>query len=167
MLVTKFLQWQWAEIWISLHIGLSRTRAPKSWAQLGVMNNIHCVCIFHIYYIVTAMWLLVHFLVPLLFYFFLKWSVMIWPKQLSHYLFSFPFSFLLTRKSVDTWNETTKRDVWEFINRSKHRKYISSVPQLNGNSIEFSLSTQTRSSSKMSQSKSLHEGSLSQTSFGP
>jgi len=77
MLVTKFLQWQWAEIWISLHIGLSRTRAPKSWAQLGMMNNIHCVFIFHIYYIVTAMWLLVHFLVPLLFYFFLKWRIIV------------------------------------------------------------------------------------------
>ena len=49
-----------------------------------------------------------------------------------------------------------KRDAWEFINRSKHRRCISSVPQLNGNSIEFSLSTQTRSNSKMSQSKSLH-----------
>ena len=34
-----------------------------------------------------------------------------------------------------------KGDVWEFINRSKHGRCISSVPQLNKNSIEFSLST--------------------------
>jgi len=51
-----------------------------------------------------------------------------------------------------------KRDAWEFINRSKHRRYISSIPQLNRNSIEFFLSTQTRSSSKTSQSKSLQIG---------
>jgi len=38
-----------------------------------------------------------------------------------------------------------KRDAWEFINRSKHRRCISSIPQLNGNSIEFFLSTWTRS----------------------
>ena len=79
---------------------------------------------------------------------------MTWPKQLSHYLFSFSFSFLSTRKSADA--KQLKRDAWEFINRSKHRRCISSVPQLNGNSIEFSLSTQTRSSSKTSQSKSLY-----------
>jgi len=45
--------------------------------------------------------------------------------------------------------------VQEFINRSKHRVYISSVLQSNENSIEFFLSTQTKSSSKTSQSKSL------------
>ena len=53
-----------------------------------------------------------------------------------------------------------ERDAWEIINRSKHRRCISSVLQLNGNSIEFSLSTWTRSSSKMSQSKSLQFGWL-------
>ena len=49
-----------------------------------------------------------------------------------------------------------KRDAQEFINRSKHRRCISSVPQLNGNSIEFSLSTRTRSVIKSPQAKSLH-----------
>ena len=43
-----------------------------------------------------------------------------------------------------------KRDAQEFINRSKHRRCISSVPQSNRNSIKFSLSTQTRSRSKAS-----------------
>jgi len=37
-----------------------------------------------------------------------------------------------------------RRDAWEFINRSKHKKCISSIPQSNKNSIKFSLSTQTR-----------------------
>jgi len=32
-----------------------------------------------------------------------------------------------------------KRDVQEFINRSKHRRCISSILQLNGNFIEFFL----------------------------
>ena len=54
-----------------------------------------------------------------------------------------------------------KGDTWEFINRSKHGRCISSIPQLNGNSIEFSLLTQTKSSSKMSQSKSLHQNLIS------
>ena len=45
----------------------------------------------------------------------------------------------------------------EFINRSKHGRCISSVPQLNGNSIEFSLSTQTRRVIKLPQAKSLQE----------
>ena len=49
-----------------------------------------------------------------------------------------------------------KRDAQEFINRSKHRRCISSVPQLNRNSIEFSLSTRTRSVIKSPQAKSLH-----------
>ena len=43
----------------------------------------------------------------------------------------------------------------DFINRSKYRIYISSVQQSNGNSIKFSLLTQTRSSSKASQFKFL------------
>ena len=46
--------------------------------------------------------------------------------------------------------------MWEFINRSKHKKYISSVQQSNENSIEFSLSTQTRRVIKSSQAKSLY-----------
>jgi len=49
-----------------------------------------------------------------------------------------------------------KGDAWEFINRSKHRRCISSVLQLNGNSIEFSLSTQTRRVIKSPQAKLLH-----------
>ena len=49
-----------------------------------------------------------------------------------------------------------KRDVQEFINKSKYRRYINSVPQSNGNSIEFSLLTWTRSSSKTPQSKFLY-----------
>ena len=49
-----------------------------------------------------------------------------------------------------------KGDTWEFINRSKHRRCISSVPQLNRNSIEFSLSTWTWSVIKSTQAKSLH-----------
>ena len=49
-----------------------------------------------------------------------------------------------------------KGDTQEFINRSKHRRCISSVLQLNRNSIEFSLSTQTRRVIKSPQAKSLH-----------
>jgi len=60
-----------------------------------------------------------------------------------------------------------KRDVQEFINKSKYRRYINSVPQSNGNSIEFSLSTQTRSSSKMSQSKFLHKNSIPHLEYCP
>jgi len=37
-----------------------------------------------------------------------------------------------------------------------YSRYISSIQKLNKNSIEFSLSTWTRSSSKISQSKFLH-----------
>jgi len=49
-----------------------------------------------------------------------------------------------------------RRDVQEFINRSKHKKCISSVPQSNENSIEFSLLTRTRRVIKLSQAKLLH-----------
>jgi len=49
-----------------------------------------------------------------------------------------------------------KKDTWDFINRSKYRMCISSVQQSNGNSIEFFLSTWTRSGSKASQSKFLY-----------
>ena len=45
----------------------------------------------------------------------------------------------------------------DFINRSKYRMYISSIHQSNENSIEFFLSTWTRSSSKASQSKFLYQ----------
>ena len=45
----------------------------------------------------------------------------------------------------------------DFINRSKYRMYISSIQQSNENSIEFFLSTWTRSSSKASQSKFLYQ----------
>ena len=43
-----------------------------------------------------------------------------------------------------------------FINKGKYRMYISNIQQMNGNSIEFSLSTQTRRVIKSSQAKSLH-----------
>ena len=46
--------------------------------------------------------------------------------------------------------------MWDFINRNKYRICISSIQKLNRNSIKFSLSTQTRSSSKALQSKFLH-----------
>ena len=49
-----------------------------------------------------------------------------------------------------------KGDAWEFINRSKHRRCISSIPQLNGNSTKFSLSTWTRRVIKSPQTKLLH-----------
>ena len=51
--------------------------------------------------------------------------------------------------------EQLRRDMWEFINRSKHKACISSVLQLNGNSIEFFLSTWTKNRSKASLSKFL------------
>ena len=44
-----------------------------------------------------------------------------------------------------------------FINRSKYRMCISSIQQLDEDSIEFFLSTQTRSGSKASQSKFLQD----------
>ena len=43
-----------------------------------------------------------------------------------------------------------------FINRSKYRMCISSIQQLDEDSIEFFLLTWTRSSSKASQSKFLY-----------
>jgi len=46
--------------------------------------------------------------------------------------------------------EQPRRDVWDFVNKSKYKTCISSVPKSNENSIEFSLSTWTRSSSKAS-----------------
>ena len=49
-----------------------------------------------------------------------------------------------------------RRDVWEFINRSKNKKCISSVPQSNKNSIEFFLSTQARRIIKLPQAKLLY-----------
>ena len=58
-----------------------------------------------------------------------------------------------------------RRDVWEFINRSKHKKCISSVPQSNKNSIEFSLSTQTRRVIKSPQAKSLHRRLMCQSDY--
>ena len=48
-----------------------------------------------------------------------------------------------------------KGDAQEFINRSRHRRCISSILQLNRNSIEFSLLTQTRRVIKSPQAKSL------------
>ena len=53
-----------------------------------------------------------------------------------------------------------KGDIQEFIDRSKHERCISSVPQLNGNSIEFSLSTWTRRMIKLSQAKSLQKATF-------
>ena len=52
--------------------------------------------------------------------------------------------------------EQLKRDMQNFINKGKYRMYISNIQQMNGNSIEFSLSTQTRRVIKSSQAKSLH-----------
>jgi len=49
----------------------------------------------------------------------------------------------------------SKGDMWDFINRSKYKIYISSIQQTNKNSIKFFLSTLTRSGSKISQSKFL------------
>ena len=56
--------------------------------------------------------------------------------------------------------EQPRKDVRDFVNKSKHKIYISSVPKSNENSIEFSLSTWTRSSSKTSQSKFLQKAAL-------
>ena len=44
----------------------------------------------------------------------------------------------------------------DFVNKGKYKKCISSVQKANENSIEFSLSTQTRRVIKSSQTKSLH-----------
>jgi len=48
----------------------------------------------------------------------------------------------------------------DFINKDKYRMYINSIQQMNENSIEFSLSTWTRSSSKTSWPKSLQNDLL-------
>ena len=45
----------------------------------------------------------------------------------------------------------------DFTNKCKYRMCISNVQQMNGNSIEFSLSTQTRRVIKLSQAKLLHQ----------
>ena len=45
--------------------------------------------------------------------------------------------------------------MWDFVNKGKYRMYTSSVQKANGNSIEFSLSTQTRRVVKSSQTKLL------------
>ena len=52
--------------------------------------------------------------------------------------------------------ERPRKDARDFVNKSKHKIYISSVPKSNENSIEFSLSTWTRSSSKASWPKFLY-----------
>jgi len=77
--------------------------------------------------------------------------------KMAKLLFIF-FSFFFSFKLGNQWThemKQLKRDAWEFINRSKHRRCISSIPQLNGNSIEFSLLTRTRSVIKSPQAKSL------------
>ena len=45
--------------------------------------------------------------------------------------------------------------MWDFVNKGKYRKCISSVQKANENSIKFSLSTQTRKVIKSSRTKSL------------
>jgi len=84
-------------------------------------------------------------------------------KQLSHYLFLFPYLDLLHKEGVwesITWYVTGHRSKWYYMIESYdecgkvvHRpcsRYISSVQKLNENSIEFSLSTWTRSGTKSS-----------------
>jgi len=83
-------------------------------------------------------------------------SVMTQPKQLSYYLYFFSFLFHLINNQWTCKRKWLKRDVWDFINRGKYRVCISSVQQLNGNSIEFSLSTQTWSVIKSCQTRSLY-----------
>ena len=46
--------------------------------------------------------------------------------------------------------------MWDFVNKSKYKMCISIVQKANENSIEFSLSTQTRRVIKSSQTKLLH-----------
>jgi len=53
--------------------------------------------------------------------------------------------------------EWLKKKVWDFINKSKYRMCISSIQQLDEDSIKFFLSTQTKSGSKLLQSKILHQ----------
>ena len=66
------------------------------------------------------------------------------------FLFFF-FSFL--RRSMDVREDDSKRDTQDFVNKGKYRKCISSVQKANENSIEFSLSTQTRRVIKSSWTK--------------
>ena len=54
---------------------------------------------------------------------------------------------------MDVREDDSKRDTRDFVNKSKYRKCISSVQKANENSIEFSLSTQTRRVIKSSQTK--------------
>jgi len=56
--------------------------------------------------------------------------------------------------------------MWDFVNKGKYRKCISSVQKANKNSIEFSLSTQTRRVIKLSQTKSLQETGVLQRPKG-
>ena len=48
----------------------------------------------------------------------------------------------------------------DFVNKSKYRMCTSSIQKANGNSIKFSLSTQTRRVVKSSQTKLLQLSSL-------
>ena len=53
---------------------------------------------------------------------------------------------------MDVREDDSKRDMQDFVNKGKYRKCIS-VQKANENSIEFSLSTQTRRVIKSSQTK--------------
>ena len=81
----------------------------------------------------------------------LEREVVSWLSQTAKLLFIFLFFFFSLRNQWTHKREWLKRDAQDFINRSKYRIYISSVQQSNRNSIEFSLSTQTRSRTKSSQ----------------
>ena len=84
-------------------------------------------------------------------------------KWLSHYFILFSYLDLLQGRSVGKYHMTGHRSGWyhmielyEKCGKVVHRPYsrcISSVQKLNKNSIEFFLSTQTRSGSKAFQSK--------------
>ena len=54
---------------------------------------------------------------------------------------------------MDVKEDDSKRDTRDFVNKGKYRKCISSVQKANENSIEFSLSTQTRRVIKSSWTK--------------
>jgi len=79
-------------------------------------------------------------------------------KWLSHYFILFSYLDLLQGRSVGKYHMTGHRSGWyhmielyEKCGKVVHRPYsrcISSVQKLNKNSIEFFLSTQTRSGSK-------------------
>jgi len=60
--------------------------------------------------------------------------------------------------------EQPRGDAQDFVNKSKHKICISSVPKSNENSIKFSLLTWTKSSSKTSWPKFLHDFSLASSS---